>query len=119
MKFLENVDEKNRLAAGLLFLIIAVAVLLTSPFVNYVTAAVASLNILISAVFLLTVGRDTTETDRDMGLWLLSLVTATGTYLGVSMFVRNEFVIFEFLVFIIAFGLVLGLLDDLRWRIVN
>lgn len=118
MALFSDMDVEKRLGAGLLFLIIALGVLVTRPWEPMLVGAVAGLNLLISAVFLLTVGRDTVEdTGYDMGFWLLALATATAAYIGAGFGIRGEIDTTEFLVFIIGFGILLGLLAEIRGRI--
>lgn len=113
-----DMSVKQRLGAGLLFLVIALGVLVTRPWEPMIIAVIAGLSLLISAVFFLTVGRDTVEdTGYDMGFWLLAVVTATAAYIGAGFGIRGEIDTPEFLVFIIGFGILLGLLAEIRDRI--
>ncbi|MFC7116536.1 hypothetical protein ACFQH2_18505 [Natronoarchaeum sp. GCM10025703] len=86
MAVFREIDVRQRVGAGFLFLIIAIALLVTQPADQVLSAILAGINLLISAFFLVTVGRDTTEEPTyDVGLWLLSMVVAlsgVGGYVG-------------------------------------
>jgi hypothetical protein len=118
MVTISTVDVEQRLGAGLLFLLIAVAVLFLQPAAPVLTAVIAGLNLLLSAGFLLTVGRDTAdEPSYDVGFWLLAMVVALGMYLAVTLGLTGEVDTFRLLLFIIGFGIILGVLADLRARV--
>jgi hypothetical protein len=114
MALLEDVEPRQRVGAGLLFLIIAMGVLVVQPATPILTAIIASINLLFSALFLLTVGRDTTTATYDVGFWLLSIVVALAAYLSTTIVLTGTIDLFQALVFTIGFGLVLGLLAELR-----
>ena len=93
--FIET-DAEKRVGAGLLFLIVAIAVLVVQPAESAVTVAVAGLNLLLSALFLLTVGRDTVEDPGyDVGFWLLAMVVALGMYLVAALVGPGEIDLFS------------------------
>ena len=118
MAVLEGVAPAQRIGAGLLFLFIALGVLVVQPAGPTVSGILAGINLLMSAAFLLTVGRDTTaEPTYDVGFWLLAVVVALAMYLGTGLLIAGEVDIFQLLVFIIGFGLVLGILAELRHRL--
>lgn len=119
MAFLEDVEPRQRVGAGLLFLIIAVGVLVVQPATPILTAIVASINLLFSALFLVTVGRDTTTATYDVGFWLLSIVVALAAYLLTAIVLAGTIDLFQVLVFTIGFGLVLGLLAELRAKLTD
>ncbi|TKR24939.1 hypothetical protein [Natronomonas salsuginis] len=114
MALLGDVEPRQRVGAGLLFLIIAMGVLVVQPATPVLTATIASINLLFSALFLLTVGRDTTTATYDVGFWLLSIVVALAVYLSTTIVLTGTIDLFQVLVFTIVFGLVLGLLAELR-----
>lgn len=118
MAILEDVDPRQRVGAGLLFLIIALGVLVVQPAGPPLSAILASVNLPFSAFFLVTVGRDTTsEPSYDVGFWLLAVVVALGMYLVTGLLITGAVDTFQVLVFIIGFGLVLGVLAELREKL--
>ncbi len=118
MDRISDIDVTQRLGAGFLFLVIALAVLVVQPGSQVLTAVIAGLNLLISAVFLLTVGRDITDKPTyDVGFWLLSMVIALGMYLVSTIGFSDTSDLGQVLVFIIGFGLLLGIGAELRGRI--
>jgi hypothetical protein len=119
MALLEDVEPRQRVGAGLLFLIIAMGVLVVQPATPILTATIASVNLLFSALFLLTVGRDTTTATYDVGFWLLSIVVALAAYLLTTIVLTGSIDLFQVLVFTIGFGLVLGLLAELRAKLTD
>ncbi|TMT80232.1 hypothetical protein E2L06_18420 [Haloterrigena sp. H1] len=120
MAIFEDMEPERRVGAGLLFLIIAMGVLVVQPATPIITAVIASINLLISATFLITVGRDTTEKPAyDVGFWLLSVIVALAMYLFTTLLLTGTLYIFQVLVFIIGFGLILGFLAELRAKLTN
>lgn len=120
MAIFEDVDPTQRVGAGLLFLIIAMGVLVVRPATTSLTAVLAIVNLLISALFLITVGRDTTaEPAYDVGFWLLSLVVGLATYLFTTLLLTGSVNTLQVLVFIITFALVLGFLAEVRAKLIN
>lgn len=120
MAILEKVDPKQRIGAGLLFLIIGLGILVVQPAEPIVTAILAGVNLLLSALFLVTVGRDTTtEPAYDVGFWLLAVLVALAMYLGASLLITGDMDTVQLLVFIIGFGLVLGFLAELREKLIR
>lgn len=120
MAVFEDAEPEQRVGAGLLFLIIAMGVLVVQPATPIITAVIAGVNLLISAVFLMTVGRDTTENPGyDVGFWLLAVTVALAMYLFTTLLAADTIEVFQVLVFIIGFGLVLGILAELREKLTN
>ena len=118
MAFLETVAPERRIGAGLFFLIIAMGILVVQPVSPLLTGVLAIITLLASAVFFVTVGRDTTsEPAYDVGFWLLSVVTALGMYLATGFVLEGDVDTVGLLVFVIGFGLVLGVLAELRAKL--
>lgn len=120
MVIFEGVEPEQRVGAGFLFLIIAMGVLVVQPATPIITAVIAGINLLFSATFLITAGQDTTENPAyDVGFWLLSVIVALAMYLFTTLLLTATLDIFQTLVFIIGFGLILGLLAELRAKLTN
>lgn len=117
MDQISDIDVSQCLGAGFLFLAIALAVLVVKPGSQIVTAVVAGFNLLISAIFLLTVGRDISdEPTYDVGYWLLSIVFALAMFLVSTIGLSDAGDLTQLLVFIIGFGLLLGIGAEVRLR---
>jgi len=120
MAIFEDVEPERRVGAGLLFLGIAMGVLVVQPATPMITAVIASTNLLISTIFLITVGRDTTETPAyDVGFWLLAVIVALVMYILTTLLLAGTLYIFQVLAFVIGFGLSLGVLAELRAKLTN
>lgn len=117
MDWLADLSRQQRIGGGFLFLLIAVAVLAGQPFEDqFLLAAIAGLNLLISAGFFVTVGRETaTADDTDfVGQWALSVATATFVYASISMALSGEIDILQFTAFVVGFSLFHALFSWLR-----
>lgn len=118
MAIFADIDAQQRIKAGLLFLLVAVMTLYTQPAGEVLSAVIAGINLLISTLFLVSVGRDTTEEPGfDVGFWLLAMVSALGTYIVSALVTTGTVPLFGMLLFIIGFGIILGLLAEVRGRI--
>ena len=118
MAIFAEIDSQQRINAGILFLLVALVTLYTQPAGHGLSAVIAGINLLISTLFLVSVGRDTTEKPTfDVGLWLLAIVAAVGMYIVSALVTTGTVPLFGMLLFIIGFGISLGLLAEVRGRI--